>query len=183
MGEIILVSGSNGSGKSRFAESLIGRFPGGRYYIATMDPQTEDNLRRIQKHREQRAGMGFTTLEIPFHVGEAEISPGSAVLLEDVSNLLANSIFERHETVEDVYRDILVLAGRCAVLAAVTISNLCSEGYKGETAVYIDALNLLNQRLFEQSAAAVEMETGTPKWKKGDIDEIAGIPWRGVVHL
>lgn len=51
MGKIILISGPNGSGKSRFAEGLAEKFPGRRYYIATMKPQTEDNLRRIQRHR------------------------------------------------------------------------------------------------------------------------------------
>ena len=145
--------------------------------------QTEENLRRIQKHREQRTVLCFTTLEIPYHVGKAEISVGSTVLLEDVSNLLANAVFKHRKTSEDVYQDILALAERSGVFIAVTISGLRPDGYEGETAAYIDALNRLNQRLFEQSAAAVEMKEGIPKWKKGDIDEMAGIPRCGTVHL
>ena len=48
MGKLIVVSGPNESGKSAFAESLMSRIPGQRYYIATMVPQTEENYRRIE---------------------------------------------------------------------------------------------------------------------------------------
>ena len=49
MGKLIVVSGPNESGKSAFAESLMSRIPGQRYYIATMVPQTEENYRRIEQ--------------------------------------------------------------------------------------------------------------------------------------
>ena len=51
MGKLIVVSGPNESGKSAFAESLMSRIPGQRYYIATMVPQTEENYRRKRKAR------------------------------------------------------------------------------------------------------------------------------------
>ena len=44
MGKLILISGPNGSGKSRYAESLFASAPPERYYIATMVPQTEENI-------------------------------------------------------------------------------------------------------------------------------------------
>ncbi len=183
MGKIILITGSNGSGKSRFAESLAEKIPGRRYYIATMKPQTEENLRRIQKHREQRKNLDFKTMELSYQVGKADIPDGSVVLLEDVSNLLANTIFEHHGTMEEVSRDIFTLSEKSGTLIAVTISGLAPDGYEGETAAYINALNRLNRQLYEQSAAAAEMEGGTPIWKKGDMDEMAGIPGCGAVHL
>ena len=94
MGELVLILGPNGSGKSRFAERFLdARAGGARFYSATMLPQTEENARRIAKHRAQRAGLGFQTLERPWFVSGAPVTPGSAVLLEDVSNLLANAIF------------------------------------------------------------------------------------------
>ena len=183
MGKIILISGPNGSGKSRFAEGLAEKFPGRRYYIATMKPQTEDNLRRIQRHREQRKKLDFTTLELPYQVGKADIPDDSVVLLEDVSNLLANTVFEHHGTMEEVFRDISALSEKSETLIAVTISGLAPDGYEGETAAYINALNRLNQQLYERSAAAAEMESGVSKWKKGDLNEMAGIPGCGAVHL
>ena len=68
--------------------------------------------------------------------------------------------------------DIEALCSRCRLLVAVTITGLCADGYDGETAAYIRALNGLNQRLHDRAAAAVTMKDGTPFAEKGDLDEI-----------
>ncbi len=170
MGKLILISGPNGSGKSRFAEALVSRTAGPRYYIATMEPQTEENRRRVEKHRAQRAGLGFTTLELPWGVGEAAVDRQSVVLLEDVSNLLGNLMFRRGEDGEAAYGEIRALSRRCALLVAVTISGLNAGDYTGETAGYIHALNALNGRLFRYAQAAAELENGVPRWRRGGPD-------------
>ena len=105
MGNLILISGKNDSGKSRFAESLIRRIPGERFYIAAMRPCTGENYRRIEAHRRQRQDMHFQTLELPLDVDLAAVTPDSVVLLEDVSNLLANLFFERGEGREEALRE------------------------------------------------------------------------------
>ena len=94
------------------------------------------------------------------------------MLLEDVSNLLANAMFERGGDEASVYADIEALCSRCRLLVAVTITGLCADGYDGETAAYIRALNGLNQRLYDRAAAAVAMKDGAPFAEKGDLDEI-----------
>ena len=167
MGRLILISGPNDSGKSRFAESLLRDRAGDKFYIATMIPQTEDNVRRIMKHRRQREGQRFQTLEHPGPVGGAAVTPDSAVLLEDVSNLLGNAMFTRGADEKAVFADILALSERCALLVPVTISGLVPDGYDGETADYIAALNRLNERLFDVSDAAAELHAGVPVWRKG----------------
>ena len=58
------------------------------------------------------------------------------------------------------------------LLVAVTITGLRADGYDGETAAYIRALNGLNQRLYDRAAAAVAMKDGAPFAEKGDLDEI-----------
>lgn len=172
MGKLLLISGGNGSGKSRFAEALIAQTTGPRCYIATMQPRTEDNHRRIAKHIAQREGMGFITLEKPTKVGAAPVTMESVVLLEDVSNLLGNTIFGSGGTMEDALQDILALQKRCSLLVAVTISGLSTADYDGETAAYIADMNTLNQRLFALSDAAVTMENYTPVWVKGEVHDI-----------
>ena len=47
MGTLILVAGENGSGKSRCAENIVAQTTGRRYYIATMQPCSEENLRLL----------------------------------------------------------------------------------------------------------------------------------------
>lgn len=170
MGKIILIAGPNGSGKSAFAESLIAGTRGERFYLATMQNRDGYNDRRIEKHRRQRAGLGFTTLEEPFTVGTAAVTPGSVVLLEDASNLLANSIFEQHGSGEAVLADILQLAGRCAALYIVAISGLSAEGYDGETASYIRAIDQLNRDLARAADTVVEMRQGQPVCVKGELE-------------
>ena len=172
MGNLVLISGPNGSGKSRFAEELVSRTTGERFYIATMRSQNEENDRRIEKHRRQRAGMGFHTLELPWQICEVALPGDAVVLLEDVSNLLGNIIFEKGGTGEDAFAQIQTLKDRCALLVAVTISGLSGDGYDEETAAYVNALNELNGRLVELSQVAVGMHDGQAICEKGDIHEI-----------
>lgn len=172
MGKFILVAGPNGSGKSLFAEQLAARLPGSRYYIATMVPCTADNHMRIEKHRLQRQGLGFVTLERDRDVSLAPVEPDSTVLLEDVSNLLANALFAQGGSAGQVEEDIRRLAGRCGTLIAVTIAGLEETGCTGETAGYIRDLNQLNRRLFQLANAAVSMEEGRPIAEKGNLDDL-----------
>lgn len=183
MGKLLLISGGNGSGKSRYAENFIAGTAGPRYYIATMEPQTEENRQRIQKHIAQRAKLNFVTLELPAQVGTAPVTADSVVLLEDVSNLLGNTLFGVHGTVKDAWQNILALQARCKLLVAVTISGLSAQGYDGETAAYIDALNRLNQWLYDLADAAVTMKNNCPVWEKGAEDDIDEVSVGGAVHL
>ena len=85
MGTLILVAGENGSGKSRCAENIVAQTTGRRYYIATMQPCSEENLRRVEKHRRQRKDLRFTTLELPHRVGAAAVENGSVVLIGSIA--------------------------------------------------------------------------------------------------
>ena len=172
MGKLILVSGENSSGKSLFAESLLADCDGKRYYIATMIPETEENYARIEKHKKQRAGLGFTTLELPCDLTNQSIQPDSVVLLEDVSNLLANNIFEKKRTADEVYSDILSLVEANKIVVAVTISGLEANGYDGETALYIESLNQINQKLYNKASVAVIMKNKKPVYEKGEKNDI-----------
>ncbi len=168
MGKLILVSGENNSGKSLFAEKLISECEGKRYYIATMIPKTQENYRRIEKHKKQREGLGFATLELPYCLSDKSVEPESVVLLEDVSNLLANNIFEKHKSADEVFSDILRLAKKCKITVAVTISGLLSNGYDEETDMYISSLNEINQKLYDEALVAVTMSNGKPVYEKGE---------------
>ena len=160
--EIKLILGENSSGKSLYAESIAASFSDNPIYIATMVPCTEENHKRIEKHIKQREDKNFTVLEIPFSVCSADVNTKDIVLLEDVSNLLANGVFTQNKTAEDVLQDIVKLAEKCKMLIAVNISGLSAENYDGETAQYIDGINFLNEKLSEIATEVVKMENYTP---------------------
>ena len=113
---IYLIYGGSGSGKSEYAEKLAASLDDNRYYIATMKALSDEDMGRVKKHRMQREGKGFVTIEMPTdisralnymsdrHAGDCVDSiqhpdgddyclTGCTALLECVSNLLANEMF------------------------------------------------------------------------------------------
>lgn len=105
-----LIIGGSGSGKSAYAEELLFSLPdaGEKYYIATMQVCDEESRRRVQKHRKQREGKKFYTIEQPVHVSGAltQMDAGKkSAMLECVSNLVANEMFAKDIYAEDMYAD------------------------------------------------------------------------------
>lgn len=103
-----LIIGGSGSGKSAYAEELLFSLPdaGKKYYIATMQVCDEESRRRVQKHRKQREGKRFDTIEQPVHVSGAltQMDAGKkSAMLECVSNLVANEMFDKDIYAEDMY--------------------------------------------------------------------------------
>lgn len=90
-----IVIGGSGSGKSEFAE-MFAEMLGieNKIYVATMFPYDDEETKsRIMKHRKKRAGKGFVTIEQPLRLNEIQVNKDSVVLLECMSNLLANEMF------------------------------------------------------------------------------------------
>lgn len=105
-----LIIGGSGSGKSAYAEELLFSLPdaGKKYYIATMQVCDEESRRRVQKHRKQREGKRFYTIEQPVHVSGAltQMDAGKkSAMLECVSNLVANEMFAKDIYAENIYAE------------------------------------------------------------------------------
>lgn len=97
-----IVYGGSASGKSTYAESLAMSLQGdGRLlYIATMYPYKwntteidQETMQRIERHRAMRADKGFDTVECYRHVEHIVAKRQDVLLLECMSNLLANEMF------------------------------------------------------------------------------------------
>lgn len=149
--EIQLICGPNNSGKSKYAEDVAVASGSKLVYLATMVPQNEDNEKRIEKHRLQRQGKGFETIEAAWDIDRIPVDEDAVVLLEDASNLVANGIFMYGADAKQALEQILALAGHCRKLIVVSIGGLLAEEYDAETANYIDQLNWLNDKLREIS--------------------------------
>lgn len=168
-----LVIGGAASGKSAYAEELIvgcGRKK--RIYIATMEPLDQECHQRIEKHRRMRAKKGFETIECYRKLSSVQITEGSAVLLECMSNLAANERYTPEGAGEAAFSAILAgveqVRQRCAEL--VIVSNDVFGGgscYEGDTLAYLKLLADLNRAMAEQADAVCEVVSGIPYYYKG----------------
>ncbi len=166
---IALVTGGSGCGKSTWAEKLVSSFPDeGRVYIATMQVYDEESVRRVARHREQRADKGFETVECPMDLAKVQVSPGSTVLLEDIPNLLANEMFDGGDTgrILPAIRD---LSEACRHLIIVT-NDVFRDGiiYPGSTQEYIRRLAGLNRDIACLADTVCEVVYSIPVILKGE---------------
>ena len=168
----VLILGPNGSGKSIYAERTAAALSTGTLiYLATMIPFAEEGQARVEKHRKQREGMGFQTVEKPYDVSAAPLSPDAAVLLEDVPNLIGNALFGEHRNgdTESVFVDIKALCASCRSVVLVSIDGLKpTPEHDGRTKLYIKELNLLNDRLVEFADIVIKMDEGHPIFVRGE---------------
>ena len=98
----IFISGGCKNGKSYYAQhlSMAQRMAKKRkrnafYYVATMKPVDEEDDRRILRHRREREGWGFTTIEQPFDIEKIldKCDHEGTFLLDSLTALLANEMF------------------------------------------------------------------------------------------
>jgi len=109
----IFISGGCKNGKSFYAQRLahaqfsLRRTPrqaGSLFYVATMRSVDSEDDERIARHRREREGWGFTTIEQPFDIEEIleKCSCGDSLLLDSLTALLANEMFPPGGKVNDL---------------------------------------------------------------------------------
>ena len=171
---ITLVYGGSACGKSQYAEDTICRLSEGKskYYIATMKVgDDEENIERVEKHREMRKEKGFTTIERQVDVDKAldEMADAKNALLECVSNLVANEMFfggeiiGKEDTVKKVKDGLSKLAEGTEHLVIVTNNVFESDSdYDEITLSYMDALGEINTYLTTLADEVYEVVAGIP---------------------
>lgn len=154
-----LILGCNNSGKSSYAESIISSLNGTkRYYIATMIPYGEEGKNRVLKHLKMRADLNMKTIETPYFNHLDEIEDGSDVLLEDISNLVANRFFDEElSSCDTIVEEICKLNNRVSNLIVVSISGIVAKGYDSDTINYINKLNEINSELEHLADKTIRM--------------------------
>lgn len=168
---LTIILGGSASGKSEFAETLAVQeqieSSGRRLYVATMQAFDEESQKRIQKHREQRRGKGFVTVEQYRDVEKIEAQKEDIVLLECMSNLLANEMYAGSnvvtEVVAKVIHSIRRLEEKCGHLIIVS-NDVFHDGcaYSEETMQYLDYLGRINRELSRRANRVVEVVCGIP---------------------
>ncbi len=162
----VLITGKPDSGKSALAEEVAsGTGDDKRYYIATMRVIDEDARLRVIKHRKQREGKGFVTIEEEHGIDgvlERISDPkSSTVLLECVSNLVGNLMYDFPERLDNAAPDdvgfepfakdiagaIERLASAVSNMIIVTAEYDDDEKFDEETRTYIKLLDAVNEKL------------------------------------
>ncbi len=166
-----LIIGGTSSGKSQFAEDLITRLQGLRKYIATMEPLDKESQDKIDRHRQMRKDKDFTTVEIPRNLKSYTFNSTDAVLLECMSNLLANEMYGKdhcQNPVEEITQGVDNLMDSCRDVIIVTNQIFCDGvDYQGMED-YIENLGTINSYIARKAQLVVEVVAGIPIVLKGE---------------
>lgn len=168
-----LVTGGSGSGKSEFAENrALAYNRKDLVYIATMVAFDEEAHRKITRHREMRKEKNFDTKECFVDLKSLELKRVNTVLLDCMSNLVANEMFQEngaHEhTVEQIIEGVKGIKRQVRNFVIVT-NEVFSDGiaYDEETKRYINYLGAINKALAEMSDEVIEVVYTIPIYHKG----------------
>lgn len=166
-----IVTGGSGSGKSEYAENLAAKVRNMEkelLYIATMKPFDKECEKRIERHREMRKEKGFRTIECYEDVETLDIPDGATVLLECMSNLLANEMYserrqEKKELSVHLLEGITHLRKNCETVIVVT-NEVFSDGieYDKETVEYIKYLGKMNCQMANMADYVTEVVCKIP---------------------
>jgi len=104
----IFISGGCKNGKSHYAQRLAqvqqpAKQADSLYYIATMKPLDTEDTQRIKKHRQDREGWGFATIEQPVDIEEIldKCNHNHSFILDSLTALLANEMFLPNNSVNE----------------------------------------------------------------------------------
>ena len=164
---LTLVTGGSGSGKSAFVEDRVLSFGDAqRIYIATMHPFDEESHKRIERHQKMRAGKGFETVECYTGLKNVKLPAGCVVLLECMSNLVANEMFEE-QGAHEVTKGIENLLEQAAHVVIVT-NEIFSDAvvFDGDMDSYLEYLGKINQAAAQRADEVVEVIYGIPVFHK-----------------
>lgn len=174
---LALITGGSGSGKSEYAENLAVRLAKEAglplYYIATMMPFGAEGEKRVKRHRRLREGKGFATIECYVNLKELSLQEEGVVLLECLSNLTANEMFEEKgagdKAAEEVLLGVRKIRSGCRHLVVVT-NDIFSDGitYDKTTEQYQRCLGEVNQALAKEADEVTEVVCGIPLEVKAD---------------
>ncbi len=170
-----LIVGGAASGKSAYAEALVRSIEGRRVYVATMEPWDEECRERIARHRAQRAGHGFVTIERYRDLGGLKVPADANVLIDCLGNLIANELYpldapspDATDVAKSVVEGVRTLCASCTHLTLVA-NEVCAAGtaYEGDTLAYLRAIGHINCAIAAEADFVCEVVAGLPNVLKG----------------
>ncbi|MBO4912385.1 MAG: bifunctional adenosylcobinamide kinase/adenosylcobinamide-phosphate guanylyltransferase [Butyrivibrio sp.] len=193
---IVLLTGGCKNGKSDTAQeiacSLRSKCGGGLYYVATMESTGKEDDERIRKHVENRAGLGFETIEIARDIKrlstEKEKFTGNGgtntFLVDSLTALLAGEMFRTDasgEFIEDlsaaerVCEDIKILCREKDYNLIFVSDGIYSDAaiYDASTDAYRGGLALIERVVAGLADEVIEMCSGKKIVHKSEMGEMS----------
>lgn len=170
------ISGGAKSGKSSYAQRLAVASGTPRYYVATMIPRDAEDEARIARHRAERAGQGFITLECGRDILSCldRADAGGSFLLDSVTALLANEMFapdgvrpDAHLRLADELEQFVARAPRTVLVSDYIYAD--ADLYDPLTESYRAALAFLDRRLARCCDDVLEAVAGQMIIHKGAL--------------
>ena len=134
-----------------------------------MEPFGVEGEKLIERHRKLRAGKEFKTIECATHLEQLRLPKKGAVLLEDLSNLLANEIWSEdgrgwsQDLAEDICRTMKGLSDEHQLLVVVGNDiHRDDEAQTPEMEQYASLLAECQTRLAALADEVVEVVCGIP---------------------
>lgn len=176
---IVFITGGAKNGKSSLAQDLALDLAQGKthYYIATMIPSDDEDLDRIRRHREDRAGMGFETVECGRNILSCldQADPHGSFLLDSATALLLNELFPDPTSCE-MDLDAARRCGEDLVTFAQRVENIVivsdyiysdAQRYDAVTETYRSCLARIDRALAAAADTVLEVSAGTVFAHKG----------------
>ena len=169
-----VITGGSGSGKSAYAEMWLTGKPEKSeekkaicpyLYIATMRPFGAETQKKIERHRQMRAGKGFQTLECYGDLRTLDDSiqrwKRSKSIL-DINKTCRNEKNQENAKTGGILLECVsnLLTERLAIVTNEVHSDL--QDYSEETKKYIGLLGKINQELGKMADQVTEVVYGIP---------------------
>lgn len=172
---LYMIFGGSGSGKSEYAEDLAVKLcPGEKIYLATLQDIDEEMEKRIEDHKTMRKGKHFTTVEQGLALETLDVSGQKLVLLECMTNLLANEMYspkaQKEEPVSDyIMRGIRHIKGQVEDLIVIAQDSFSEVPMDPEMRRYVRESGRVNQKLAKEADVVIEVKFGLPLMLKGEL--------------
>lgn len=169
-----MIFGGSGSGKSEFAEDLAMKIcPGRKIYLATLQDIDEEMERRIADHRAMRAGKEFVTVEQGLALETLDVSGEKLVLLECMTNLLANEMYAPEAQKEEPAAEYIMKGIRHLHEQAETVIVIAQDAFSEvpmdkEMRRYVRESGRVNQMLAKEADVVIEVKFSLPLVLKGE---------------
>ncbi|MDR1880231.1 MAG: bifunctional adenosylcobinamide kinase/adenosylcobinamide-phosphate guanylyltransferase [Tannerellaceae bacterium] len=165
MKHIILITGGQRSGKSRYAQQVALKEAERPVYLATSRPWDDEHRRRIARHQQDR-GEEWITIEEDKHIGKHQL-PGQVVVVDCVTLWATNFFFDSQSDVD------ASLAGLKEEFAKFTAPDACyifitnEIGWGGTSTDdlqrrFTDLQGWINQFIASEADEVVCMVSGIP---------------------